>query len=590
MNLRPRIDLRKQLHRFRGFNLTGQALLLVITVLAAGGISSWQAQRYLSELLIHKALAEQVLQVQADIDNFEATLSEAEASITQFAELVSQLDPSGPESSDAAATFEQKVRLDSDGSWRSRQDQFKPRDQAGVWIPSYVKITQQVKAFFGLAHPVTSLFGLGVSSHVLENTWVLPLAGGELIFWPGKPEFIRQAAADLDYRGTPWVELTAPGVNPQRQPRWTHPDYDPAAREWLISVVAPFQQEGRWGGSVGHDLLLRDLLRWLFPTKGSSKGGLMAQPLYVVAADGRLIVDGSGRPSSARLPTIHRRVLAKPPNGKRVFAIKAGNQHLIVAALPRLDARAIYQVDSKAIVDLFTRELSGLQFGMTLFLALLLVIGLLIVRREGRFRHRERMLLEDRNRDLEELVRTRTQELAEANRELLMQAGEDSLTGIGNRRSFDSTLNTAWAEAQRRQEGLALIMIDVDHFKLYNDTLGHLAGDTCLREVATELRRSLRRPEDQIFRYGGEEFVVILGNTDAVGARHCAESLRHAIVKRSIAHPHGVVTISLGVAIARPSPTDPNQNGTKLVARADTALYRAKEEGRNRVAIAEDNA
>jgi diguanylate cyclase (GGDEF)-like protein len=205
---------------------------------------------------------------------------------------------------------------------------------------------------------------------------------------------------------------------------------------------------------------------------------------------------------------------------------------------------------------------------------LLLVIGLLIVRREGRFRHRERMLLEVRNRDLEELVRTRTQELAEANRELLMQAGEDSLTGIGNRRSFDSTLNTAWAEAQRRQEGLALIMIDVDHFKLYNDTLGHLAGDTCLREVATELRRSLRRPEDQIFRYGGEEFVVILGNTDAVGARHCAESLRHAIVKRSIAHPHGVVTISLGVAVAR----------------ADTALYRAKEEGRNRVAIAEDNA
>jgi diguanylate cyclase (GGDEF)-like protein len=590
MNIASRISPIKLVRRLRDFTLPGQALILLVAVLTAGSASSWQAQRYLSSLIIRKALAEQMLQIKADVDNFEVTLSEAETSISQFAGLISQLNPSGPGSSNAAAIFEHLVRLDPDGAWRSRRDRFKPRDQAGIWVPSYVPITEQTKVFFGLAQPVTSLFGLGVSSYVLENTWVLPLSGGELIFWPGKPEFIRHAGPDLDYRDTPWVELTSPAVNPHRRPQWTRPDYDPAAREWLISVVAPFQQGGRWGGSVGHDLLLRDLLRWLLPINRTSQGGLMAQPLYVVAADGRLIVDGSGRPSSIRLPAAHRRVLDNAPDGQRVFPLDLGDQKLIVAALPRLDAKAVYQADSKALADLFTRELSGLQFGMTLFLALILLVGLLIVRREGRFRHRERMLLEDRNRDLEALVLTRTQELAEANRELLLQAREDSLTGIGNRRSFDRSLNLAWAEARRRQEELALIMIDVDHFKLYNDTLGHPAGDACLRDVATELRRHLRRPEDQIFRYGGEEFVVLLAKTDAAGARHCAETLRQAIVDRQLPHPQGMVTISLGIAMASPSQQHQEGDGTTLVARADTALYRAKQEGRNRVAMAGDDA
>ena len=94
----------------------------------------------------------------------------------------------------------------------------------------------------------------------------------------------------------------------------------------------------------------------------------MAQPLYVVAADGRLIVDGSGRPSSIRLPAAHRRVLDSAPDGQRVFPLDLGDQKLIVAVLPRLDAKAVYQADSKELVDLFARELSGLQFGMTLFL------------------------------------------------------------------------------------------------------------------------------------------------------------------------------------------------------------------------------
>jgi diguanylate cyclase (GGDEF)-like protein len=567
-------------------SLPGQALLLLAAVLAVAALSSWQAQRYLTDRLTAQALAEQTLQVKADISNVEASLAEAETSIAKFAGLLSQLEPAGPEASQAAARFDQLVRRDPDGAWRSRSDRFRPRDDAGIWVPPNASLTPQARSFFALAQPVTSLFGLGVSSLILENTWVLPLSGGELIFWPDKPDFIRDAAADLDYRETPWVSLTAPGVNPAGRPRWTRPDYDPAAREWLISVVAPFQQGGRWAGSVGHDILLRNLLRWLIPVGRPSPSGLMASPLYVVAADGRLIVEASGRPSGARLPEAHRRVLGPPPDGRQVFPLEFGNHHLIVALLPRLEARAVYRVDSDAIAALLSRELRGLQLGVALFLALLLLIGLVIVRREAIFRQREQRLLEDRNRELEELVQSRTQELAEANRELQQQAGEDALTGIGNRRSFDQALPLAWAQAKRRQEPLALLMVDVDHFKLYNDTLGHPAGDGCLRDVARELRRSLHRAEDRIFRYGGEEFVALLANTDAARAGHCAERLRRAVADQKLPHPRGVVTISLGVATAIPPRHDGDDGPSALVARADAALYRAKQQGRNAVAMA----
>jgi hypothetical protein len=152
-----------------------------------------------------------------------------------------------------------------------------------------------------------------VSSGILENTLVLPLSGGELVFWPAKPTFIRDAAADLDYRATPWVQLTDPAVNPAGTPRWTRPTYDPAAREWLLSVVAPFRQAGQWAGSVGHDLLLRDLLRWLIRLDQQTDR-LAARALYVVSADGHLLGQGASKArEGARLPANDRRVLAAPP-------------------------------------------------------------------------------------------------------------------------------------------------------------------------------------------------------------------------------------------------------------------------------------
>ncbi|WPL18732.1 Bacteriophytochrome cph2 [Thiorhodovibrio winogradskyi] len=159
----------------------------------------------------------------------------------------------------------------------------------------------------------------------------------------------------------------------------------------------------------------------------------------------------------------------------------------------------------------------------------------------------------------------------------------DGLTYIPNRRRFDQLLEQEWLRARREQHWLALVMLDVDHFKAYNDNYGHGAGDDCLREVANAIKNSLQRPGDAIARYGGEEFVLLLPNTDQAGARATAERARAAVFTRNLPHAHSDtadrVTVSLGVAATQPDSNKPNA----LLKAADNALYEAKRSGRNRL-------
>jgi diguanylate cyclase (GGDEF)-like protein len=339
---------------------------------------------------------------------------------------------------------------------------------------------------------------------------------------------------------------------------------------------------------VGHDLVLRDLLRWLMPSESLSRSGLLAQPLYVVALDGSLLVRaGAAIAPGARLPSGHSRVLAAAPADGEVYSLDLDGDHLLVAPLPRLQARAVFEVDGTAIDRLVAQELLPQQLGLAVFMGLLLGVALLLLSREVTFRRREQRLLEDRNRDLELLVLQRTEALELANRQLTQLAGEDPLTGLGNRRSFEEALDRAWGLARRQRQSLALAMVDVDHFKAYNDGFGHPAGDGCLRAVAQQLRDGLRRQGDSVFRFGGEEFVLLLPDTAADQALHCCELLRRQLEDQAMPHPLGVVTISVGVAASRLEGED--DGATDLLARADAALYRAKREGRNRAMLAEES-
>lgn len=160
----------------------------------------------------------------------------------------------------------------------------------------------------------------------------------------------------------------------------------------------------------------------------------------------------------------------------------------------------------------------------------------------------------------------------------------DALTGLGNRRQFDETLRREWDRARRSGTGLALMMIDIDHFKMLNDRLGHPAGDASLREVAGALRSLTRRAAEVATRYGGEEFAVILPDADPQRALAQAKEMAAAVQALGLVSPAplGVVTVSIGVAhVAAPFGDDV----AALTAAADAALYEAKQAGRNRVVL-----
>ena len=168
-------------------------------------------------------------------------------------------------------------------------------------------------------------------------------------------------------------------------------------------------------------------------------------------------------------------------------------------------------------------------------------------------------------------------------------ATKDGLTGLSNRRAFDQMLTSEWARAQRTQKPLALLFVDVDHFKLFNDQHGHQSGDECLRAIAGAVSRHAMRPLDFASRYGGEEFALILPDMDCDAACTVAEAIRCAVMALQIAHgaigAGAHVTLSVGVASHIPSGADGSAN--RLLGAADEALYVAKRLGRNRVICAE---
>ena len=195
------------------------------------------------------------------------------------------------------------------------------------------------------------------------------------------------------------------------------------------------------------------------------------------------------------------------------------------------------------------------------------------------------LLVSYRQRDAR-LIRGQQQQLERANRALAWQARNDALTDVANRRAFDEQLALECERANRAGAPLSLLMIDVDHFKRYNDAAGHPAGDACLQAVAGAVQGAVRRPIDFAARYGGEEFAVILPATSSAGAHERAEEVRRAVHALGIAHPGlapgSVVTVSIGASSGRP-PVSPED----LVRQADEALYKAKQTGRDRVACAD---
>ena len=185
------------------------------------------------------------------------------------------------------------------------------------------------------------------------------------------------------------------------------------------------------------------------------------------------------------------------------------------------------------------------------------------------------------------LATVRSQKLASEHDHFQKMSLVDGLTGVGNRRAFDEKLRALWQQAQQAQKPLALIMLDVDTFKRYNDSLGHQAGDECLRRVAAAMSRAARST-DVCARYGGEEFALLLPGADTATAQSVAARVHAEVAREQLPHPASpvstFVTVSLGVSSLTPPPGQ-NAESNTLVRQTDTALYEAKAAGRNHTRV-----
>lgn len=199
------------------------------------------------------------------------------------------------------------------------------------------------------------------------------------------------------------------------------------------------------------------------------------------------------------------------------------------------------------------------------------------------------IILKAKIRAMQRIVDMRNQ-LRDVNDQLEILSQRDSLTHLYNRRTFTELAEKQWSLAKRQQKSLSVVMLDIDHFKQFNDTYGHPAGDECLKQIAAAISTALRRPTDLLARYGGEEFIALLPNTDLEGATLVGEAICRTIFELQIPHRSSntaaVVTASIGIATC----TQPNRSTLSgLIQQADNLLYRSKTLGRNRVTREESN-
>ena len=211
-------------------------------------------------------------------------------------------------------------------------------------------------------------------------------------------------------------------------------------------------------------------------------------------------------------------------------------------------------------------------------LAVIAVLYALRVRRLEGDERRLRRLVDERTAELLEL----TKQLQVANTALQEMAVVDSMTGLANRRRFDVFLQQEWQRAGRTHQPLSLLLIDIDHFKKFNDRYGHPKGDDCIRSVAEVIRQAAHRVTDLAARYGGEEFAVVLPETSREGAVNLGERLVAIVNTNPFQYEDRVyhVTISVGVVTSQ---GERDITPSELIRRADEKLYQAKNEGRNRV-------
>lgn len=357
------------------------------------------------------------------------------------------------------------------------------------------------------------------------------------------------------------------------------PHIGPAVRsrstgEWIITVSRRLQhQDGSFAG-VALATISMQYFRSFYESFDIGNSGA----IWLATTDGILLIR---RPFDSELIGLD---ISKKPVFQHYFKHGPFNTEILKSKLDGVNRINSYRrlehypllisvaLSEDEVLDNWRYETLRIALTSAVLIALLWALGLRLIRQIA--------IRERAQSDL----RTARDDLEKINKELAALALLDGLTGLANRRRFDTVLNEEYARAMRNETSLALIMLDVDFFKKYNDRYGHPQGDECLKKISKTLKSASARPGDLVARYGGEEFAILLPGTDTSGATAVAERVRLAIQAIQIEHAENagrIVTISAGVSSMLPSRKD--NSPADIVLAADQALYEAKKSGRNRV-------
>ncbi len=484
-----------------------------------------------------------------------------------------------------------------------------------------------------LSYDLVDRFAEGWSNR-FANTYVSLPEGVNIVYWP-ELNWAEGASPDLDIPNEEWVYIANIENNPERKSVWTGLYYDQTADHWMVSCETPVDAvNGQHLINVGHDILLDKLFERVFNDHlpGAynyifrDDGRLIAHPDYVASLEktlGLINVKETGSKalvsqfetilaaaSQNAMPQIVEATLSSGEEAYFAFSRIEGPDWFFVTAYPKkllssmakssaefililgvlsliIEMFMLYLVLNKKVItplssfNLAAKELSQNNFSIK---SIFTQAGVMVRSDEiGRLSHvfvDMAQKLQHYQDHLEDEVNKRTIELDKAREKAEEEARTDVLTGLNNRRAFFEFSEYALAQVKRYQIPLTLVMLDIDHFKKVNDNFGHPVGDEVLKFIASLLKINTR-PTDILARLGGEEFVILMHDCDFESALKVAESLRQHIQEKCV-HETDIdlaITASFGVA----SMVDTTNNIEDLLKSADTALYKAKQNGRNRV-------
>jgi diguanylate cyclase (GGDEF)-like protein len=359
------------------------------------------------------------------------------------------------------------------------------------------------------------------------------------------------------------------------------PIHEPSTNEWIVTVSRRFNDaHGRFAGVVLAQVALSYFNAYFDQFDLGRQGAITLVMSDGTVVDRRPFLDNIIASNVSDSPLFRDYI---PFDDHGIAWITARFDHVErLVAYHRTDGFPMYAIAALSRKEILAPWISDVIMqacAALVFVALIAFVGRRLIRITAQ-RHRDQVLL----------LQSRSSLLC-ANARLEELAREDGLTGIPNRREFDRAIAEELMRASRRGGSIALLMIDIDHFKAYNDTYGHAQGDACLRRVAGLVGARASRPGDLAARYGGEEFVVLLPETDVAGARRVAEKLRAELHQAALPHgtsPKRIVTASIGVAAMKS--TAAPFSALALIEKADGALYAAKRAGRDSIRGLDDGA